>query len=266
MPVLRDGSTVSDPRLDRLRSEEDWGVFNYLIREALPKKAKKKHYRPRSYTHTVGHWLDQGQEGRCVEYAICHELLAKPSLVGRSVVDKILAEKGIYWPAQKEDYWEGGSYPGASPFYEGTSVLAGMKVAKRLGFFDEYRWAFSIEDLVLALGYFGPVVLGINWYEGMHRPDARGFIHPTGRLAGGHALLAYGLKVHFKRTTLFNWWNRTWADVDLDQSYVRLWNSWGPSWGQNGTCKISLRDLERLLHEQGEACIPVARNRYTKAA
>lgn len=256
---LRDGSEVADPRLDRIVSAVDWGVFDYPIRPALPRKAVAKKYRPRSYTHKVDHWLDQGEEGRCVEFSICHELLAKPAPVGRWDVDRILAAKAIYWPAQREDEWEGGSYPGASPVYEGTSVHAGMRVATRLGYFGEYRWAFNIEDLVLALGYFGPVVLGVNWYQGMFRPGADGHIRPTGALMGGHAILAQAVKIKYKVGTAFHWLTRSWEDVDLDRSYVVLWNSWGPGWGENGTCKISLRDLSRLLDEQGEACVPVRR-------
>ena len=252
--ILKDGSEVLDPRLDRIRSKEDWGVFNYLIRTLITAT------RPRSYTHRVGYWLDQGQEGRCVEYAICHELLAKPMKVAYHLIQNILATKGIYWPAQMEDYWPGGSYPGASPIYEGTSVHAGMAVARRLGFFGEYRWAFDLRDVVMALGYKGPVVLGVNWYPGMFRPDANGFIHITGSVAGGHAILAYGVKIHWTSGGLLRFWkSRTWEDVDLDKSYVKLHNSWGKDWGQDGTCKISLRDLGRLLDEHGEATIPVKR-------
>lgn len=251
---LKDGSEVTDPRLDRIRSKEDWGVFNYLIRTLITAT------RPRSHTHSVRHWLDQGQEGRCVEYAICHELLARPTLVSLTVVLSILAGRLIYWPAQREDWWPGGSYPGASPVYEGTSVHAGMQVAQRLGFFSEYRWAFDLRDLVMAIAYKGPAVLGINWYRGMHHPDANGFIHPTGSLDGGHAILAYSVKIYWTSGGILKFWkSRTWEDVDLDKSFVRLHNSWGKDWGQEGTCKLSLRDLGRLLDEQGEACIPVKR-------
>lgn len=252
--ILKDGSEVTDPRLDRLRSVEDWRVFNYLIRTLITAT------RPRSYTHKVGHWLDQGQEGRCVEYAICHELVARPMTVALHTILNILATRDIYWPAQREDQWEGGSYPGASPRYEGTSVLAGMRVAARLGFFKEYRWAFDLRDLVMAIAYKGPAVLGVNWYPGMFDTDADGFIHPTGSIAGGHAILAYGVKIKWTSGGLLRFWkSRTWEDVDLDRSYAKLHNSWGKDWGQDGACKISLRDLGRLLDEHGEACIPVQR-------
>jgi hypothetical protein len=222
--------------------------------------------RPRSFTWRVGQWLNQGFEGRCVEFAICHDLLARPVSVVLSAVLSILANKGIYWPAQREDEWEGGSYPGAVPQYEGTSVLAGMKIAARLGFFSQYRWCFGIQDLVQVLGYWGPVILGINWHRDMRDPDADGFIHPTGPIEGGHAILAHAVVIKWNRwTQRWNWWGRSWEDVDLDKSYVWLWNSWGPDWGDNGRCKITLRELEQLLLAQGEAAVPVTRHHAVAA-
>ncbi len=36
-------------------------------------------------------------------------------------------------------------------------------------------------------------------------------------------------------------------------------NSWGRGWGVDGDCLISIEDLDRLLGEAGEACVPVRR-------
>ena len=38
----------------------------------------------------------------------------------------------------------------------------------------------------------GPVMLGIDWFEGMYHPDPYGSIRPTGQVVGGHGILAFG--------------------------------------------------------------------------
>lgn len=70
---------------------------------------------------------DQGTEGRCVEFAV-HRAL---SLMNRRKYDTTSA--WLYHTAQRLDEWEGGSYPGALPVYEGTSVRAGLDVARKYG-------------------------------------------------------------------------------------------------------------------------------------
>lgn len=171
-------------------------------------------------------FLDQGQEGACVGFGWTHELGSTPI---RYSVDENLARK-LYHEARKLD-----DFPGED--YEGTSVLGGAKAATSLGFVNGYRWAFGLSDVLLALSFKGPVVLGTNWYSGMFSTDDNGLIHVEGDNEGGHCLLAHGLDTFSKR--------------------VLLRNSWGKDWGVNGGCWISWADLDRLLHEDGEACIPI---------
>lgn len=233
---LRDGSTSHDSRLTRL-VQFDARSRQYPVRAVVGGKA------PRSFTWRCDKWLDQGQEGACVGFSVTHELIARPAVI-TGLTAKFARER-VYWEAQKIDPWEGGSYPGASPFYEGTSVLAGVKVAQKMGYFDEYRWAFGLNDLVLAVGYCGPAVLGIPWYEGMFDVHTCGQLHIGGGVSGGHAILCKGVNVKRKTFTLHN--------------------SWGVSWGMNGDAEVSWSELERLLHEDGEAVIPVERRRPTNS-
>jgi hypothetical protein len=250
---LRNGVNVEDRRLDRLVQFDDRSRL-HPITAVLPPVADKL----RSYTWRLDYWLDQGQEGRCVEFSICHELLARPVVVDKAKVDEILAHKAIYYPAQQIDIYPGGSYPGASPVEEGTSVLAGIKIASELGFYKAYKWAFGIKQLVMALGYAGPAVLGINWYESMFDTDDQGWIKVEGDIAGGHAILAQGVHLAFKTRQR----ERSWANLDLDTSYVLLHNSWGiNNFGINGCGKISLNNLDRLLREDGECCLPQTRSK-----
>lgn len=254
MTQFKDGSDVGDPRLARLQ-QFDERSRGYAIRETVPQ-------RPRSYTWrlTKPFVLDQGREGACVGFAVANELLARPAEVrfGSEHNARRFAREKVYWEAQKIDPWPGGAYPGASLHYEGTSILAGVKIAQRLGYFKQYRWAFSLKDLVLGLGHNGPAVLGVNWYDSMYRPDGKHFIRPQGTIVGGHAILARAVKLVWKDHQ-FVWWKRTWDDVDLDASYVTLRNSWGPMYGKHGDCYMTLRDLEELLSQRGEAVFFVER-------
>lgn len=226
--ILKDRSRTEMIQLDRLR-QFDQRSLKYSIMDTIEKPNL------RSYTWRCEQWFDQGKEGACVAYALAHELAARPAEV-EGIHDKWLKEK-VYWEAQKIDPWDGGSYPGAGsmeePFYEGTSVLAGVKVLHSYGFFKEYRWAFSIDDLLYGLGHSGPAVIGCDWYEGMVNPDSNGFIKPTGRPLGGHAVLVRGLNVKDETVTIRN--------------------SWGKSWGVDGDCYMKFEDLEMLLRNYGEA-------------
>jgi len=230
MPTLKDGSVVADVRFDRLvQFDERSRAFAAV--DAVP---TRKH---RSYRWRPGPVLDQGNEGACVGFALTHELMARPVPVAG--LDGKFARDRIYHEAQRLDPWEGGAYEGASPFYEGTSVLAGLKAVRALGYIGGFRWCFGLTDVRLALGYAGPITFGLSWYEGMTRPEPDGRIRPTGRLLGGHAILGYR----------------------NDERNARVWltNSWSAAWGMGGTCYLTYDDLETLLYQAGEASIATGR-------
>lgn len=230
---LKGGQSTTDPRLDRVPLFDEQSRSYPIMAAPVVRRAT----RPRSYTWSLGTTLDQGMEGACVGFGWAHELIARPAV--STGITNAYARERLYWEIQKRDPWPGGAYPGASPFYEGTAVLTGAQYVKSLGAMEEYRWAFSLQELIMAVGYAGPAVLGLNWYDGMFEPDHKGFIHPTGHLAGGHCILARSVSVRYGRFILHN--------------------SWGAGWGMNGTCYITFDELDQLLHERGEACIPVRR-------
>lgn len=199
---------------------------SFPIRAALTPEQLIK---PRSYTWSCPVVLDQGQEGSCTGHGVAHEAAARPVKVP-GITHEIAVQ--IYKRAQQLDIWPGEDY-------DGSSVLAAMKAGKERGWYAQYRWAFSEEDLALAVGYKGPAVIGVNWYEGMCGPDTQGLIQVTGNVYGGHCVLVNG--------------------INIKKSLYRIHNSWGMKWGINGECFISRSDMKRLLQEDGEACIPVVR-------
>lgn len=220
---LRGGFVAKDPRLDRI-PQFDPRSRNFPIRTLVEGRPL------RAYTWRAGQVLDQGSEGACVGFAWAHEMLARPKAVKGLSND--FARNKIYKEAQKIDEWAGEAY-------DGTSVLAGAKIVQRLGYMPEYRWAFGLEDALLAIGYAGPGVAGLNWYSGMFRPDEEGYLRVTGSRQGGHAIVVNG--------------------VDVKRHRVKLHNSWGESWGDNGMAFLDFDDFARLLGEDGEFCVPIVR-------
>ena len=187
--------------------------------------------------------LDQGREGACVGFAWTNELLALP-------VRSVLPQPGnafalnVYRSAQKIDQWEGEAY-------EGTSVLAGAKVLQLGGWIQGYRWAFSVDEVLDALAFLGPVVVGVPWLEGMYRTSADGLVRVEGRKVGGHAILLTGFG-----------WRRFGGRFGGERLFVVRWrNSWGGSYGVGGDGFVRVEDLGLLLRDVGEACVPVGRVR-----
>lgn len=221
--------------------------------------------------------LDQGQEGACVGFAWTHELLASPYPAPRPpATTPDLATRfarALYTRAQRLDEW-----PGEEPTYSGTSVLAGARALRSLALITEYRWAFSVQELGLAISSLGPAVLGIPWYAPMysahfynsrrlpvvpHTPDPA-----TGPPQGGHAILVYGYSPSFYLPTSFltsPLINTPPHLISPSQRYpVFIWrNSWGSSYGSQGRAVIPAHTLALLLAQDGEACVPVTRRAVT---
>lgn len=172
--------------------------------------------------------LDQGQEGACVGFGWSAELASAP--VQYEVSNDFA--KRLYTAARAEDRLMGNRYD------EGASVLAGAKAVKRMGVVGEYRWAFGTEQVLDTLVQKGPVVLGVNWYDGMYETDIAGLVTVGGELVGGHCITAYGYRKNYQGQECIVWMN-----------------SWGASYGLGGVGYLRVADLDRLLKENGEACI-----------
>jgi len=86
--------------------------------------------------------------------------------------------------------------------------------------------------------------VGTNWTERMNNPTSRQYIiHPTGKSVGGHAYMING--------------------VDQDKELFRIKNSWGTGWGDLGMAYIRFDDFEKLLNDQGEACVAFENEMHT---
>ena len=176
-------------------------------------------------TWTIPDVLDQGSEGACTGFGTAHMLSSTPRAV-KGVTEA--TARGIYREAQRQDEWPGEAY-------EGSSVTGAMKAGKVLKYVARYVWCRTAREVAVAIGYFGPVVIGVDWYSDMMTPDAQGVVHVRGRKVGGHCVALTGYNHH---TDVFT-----------------FPNSWGERWGVNGFGRISGADLDRLLGSGGDAAL-----------
>jgi hypothetical protein len=231
---LRGGHTATDPRLGRL-PELDERSRRFSVGDVLD---KGKPVVSKSWSLKI--WLDQANTSACTGFSRAYDLAAVPAplkKVDGTPFDFDFAH-ALYKLAQQYDEWTGEDY-------EGSSVLGACKALKVLGYVGEYRWAFSHQDLLLALSYKGPVVLGTDWYQSMFDPKANGLIFPDFQsgFAGGHAYIANSIKV--TRTAKRRWLG---PDEEIrDEPLILGRNSWGREWGKDGHWCMWSTDLERLL-------------------
>lgn len=187
------------------------------------------------YWNPSAWWGDQGRTPHCVAYSWIHFVedgpITRPS-TPHGGDDPIVDPRTLYDECQRNDTWPGEDY-------DGTSVRAGAKVLQRRGFIGEYRWAWDAGTVVDALLRVGPVVVGSWWYRDMFYPDEEGNLSVSGERAGGHAYVLNG--------------------VNTERGIVRVKNSWGRGWGKDGYGYLRIEDLDRLLSEQGEACLATER-------
>lgn len=180
--------------------------------------------------------LDQKNTSQCVAYAGYKYLTTSP-VINHPKEDPLQ----IYKECLKVDEWAGEDLEG------GTSVAALFKILKILGYVSEYKWAFDAETVVNHILTTGPVVMGTSWYREMFKPHKiTGYLDCSGPNEGGHAWLANGANKNRKNPRMNG------------GSYgaIRMINSWGPNWGpHDGRAWISFSDLEKLIKDEGEACV-----------
>lgn len=176
--------------------------------------------------------LDQLNTSQCVAFATRQWLKSSPIRQ-----DMPMSEREFYIRCQAIDPWpetrDGND--------EGTSVRASMQTLVSLGLASSYSWAFSIEPVVMHLLANGPMIVGSEWTIESFTPDRWGYIHFGGTPVGGHAWLLAGC-------------DRERLNPDGTKGALRMINSWGRGWGQNGRAWVSMGEMDLLLRN-GEAAV-----------
>jgi hypothetical protein len=179
--------------------------------------------------------LDQGQTSSCTGNGEVGCLGTDPlwgALPAHPVLNEAEALR-LYSAAEVID--GDGPYP---PNDNGSSGLSAAKAAKNAGLIAGYVHCLSLADVLDAL-QFGPVSIGINWYDSFDNVPASGLlaISKGAQVRGGHEPMLRG--------------------VDVNAQTVLGDNSWGTSWGVQGSFSMGWATLERLLSEDGDGTVSV---------
>jgi hypothetical protein len=224
----------ADLRLFKDPRSRAYGVST-TVPEANPKKI-------RFWTVPSCLPLNQGSEGFCVGYGWSGELAVDPVAIPvHNQFARMLFNK-----AREIDLDEGRDFGN-----DGATLLAGAKAAKQLGLISEYRWCFGIDDVRDSLVNKGPIVLGINWYDGMYETETNGLVRVNGGLVGGHCILLTGYWPYVMRRN----GQRIGKSSPYGRTVYQWTNSYGIEYGLAGRGYISETDLDRLLKEGAEACV-----------
>lgn len=219
---------VEGKRLGR-HVEHDPRSRNFAYEKTTPSFKTVMHRR-------YGSLFDQGQIGSCTGNAMAGAVNTSPV---HKRGTRTLGESNAVDLYELATVLDGipGQYP---PDDTGSSGLAVAKAAQQKGYISAYQHAFDITAALSALQE-SPIIVGVNWYEGLDNPASDGLVAIAGSVRGGHEFLIRGFHLR---------------DNLLD-SYVMADNSWGTSWGDKGHFHFTVSTLEQLLAEQGDATILV---------
>jgi len=183
--------------------------------------------------------LNQGNVGSCTGNAMDGALGTTPVFQTLPSNHPALDENealNLYSAAEVID--GDGPYP---PNDNGSTGPSVAQAAQNAGLIKGYNHYKDLNSTLQSL-MNGPVIIGMNWYSSFDTPAADGTVAITADayVRGGHEVLA--------------------RVVDVTNQMIGFDNSWGTSWGVNGSFKMSYATLTQLLSEGGDCTsfIPLA--------
>lgn len=172
--------------------------------------------------------LDQGSTPHCCGFAAAGFKAAASSTASPDPTINDAEGHRLYERCKQVD---------GMPTEEGSTIRAVAQVLQQEGTIDHYGWA-TFDQGQQWIRTYGPVILGINWKQGMMSP-VNGVVFAKGDLLGGHAIL--------------------WRGGEQSPEENLLHNSWGKGWGEDGHCYISDIDLWKLIDSEHGECLVTVR-------
>lgn len=187
----------------------------------------------RSVMHELyGPVLNQGQIGSCTGNDVTDCLRSVPLYDAAAAAYDEQTALGVYSLAEK--ILGGQGYP---PEDNGATNGAAAAAAVRLGLASGWTHCLDFEHFLSTL-VLQPVMFASEWTAEMFDPAPGGEVRPIGAVQGGHSYAAIGLDVASRR--------------------VWFLNSWGSSWGVNGTFWMSFLNVGRLFEQNEVIALHVA--------
>ncbi|MFC1410518.1 C1 family peptidase [Streptacidiphilus sp. N1-12] len=181
--------------------------------------------------------FDQGKVGDCTMNAGYGCLVTAPlGKAGQTPVTQAVILSGYELETRLDDSQIPGHYP---PNDTGSTGAWSMTTLVKLGLISGWHHTRSLRTALIMLNK-GAISIGVRWYQSMFTPDADGTIHvvESSGVAGGHQLCVVA--------------------NDTKNRRIRLRNSWGTGWGDNGHCWLSWADFALLLKQGGDVVQPLA--------
>lgn len=179
--------------------------------------------------------FDQGRVGDCTMNAAYGCMVTAPYGHPGVTVTQDTILSGYSLETGLDDSQIPGHYP---PDDTGSTGAWSMTVLQHLGLIKSWHHTRALHTALVLLNK-GPISIGIPWLEVMFTPDATGTIHVdrTATPVGGHQI-----------TVVAN---------DTTNRRIRIRNSWGTSWGEDGHAWLSWDDFGWLLKQGGDVVQPV---------
>ena len=178
--------------------------------------------------------LDQGDIGSCTGNAMTGALGTGPLFAALPAGLTLDEDEALKLYSEAETIDGDGPYP---PNDNGSTGPSVAKAAEDDGLTSGFTHYTDLDSTLQAL-MDGPVILGINWYSSFDTPAADGTVSiaADAYVRGGHEIVA--------------------RIVNVGTQMVGCDNSWGTSYGVNGSFRMSYATLERLLAENGDCTAP----------
>ena len=180
------------------------------------------------YCNDSAWWGDQGDTPHCTAYALLHAMA--DGAVTHPGQNPLADPTELYDAIVRRDRAANRWFPAGAT----SLAMAQEAVARR--WIGEFRWGYTLDEFIAPLLRGEPVLLGIDWPDGMDEPSKEGIVRWRGRNRGGHEIEANG--------------------INLRRGLARLKQSWDRrTYGLNGHVYIPLEDVAAAIAAQGDVLL-----------